>query len=922
MTKDVKVYRSYPDPFYGSWHGGGLPSAVRIFAMTMAVAPVKITLEQDIPGNIWHESEKVSCTPRLRNMTGSPRKLTVSLKAESYDGKDIFADSKELELKSSEEKEVKFEFMPKRFGHYDAVVVVKDGGSEIKYPRTVSYLRKREYSHRDFHSKGFMFGFWPWRGGHNTPSTEMELEIAGRLGLETMSSSIDTSKFSPQSLEIMKKYFIRGYAMGCTGGIKTANAAKGEKQEDATAKSLEEIEKNTFAASERQDPQYAAVFIEPGGIGTHGTLGEFYNEKNVMTEKEQARFESVKWQLPVCADKYKSLKSGVSVLLPWGDPVYPVPFLKLNDEKITGNVDGMAFDSPLFARTPESQMGQNNTLHRMWQFTETWKKYKKKAPVLITIEGPFVSPVCDAYLTEKEYAANLVRSCLILGAYGINRQYSAVAIADCADWWGEEQYGANGLLGRKNSYNPHVACSTFGTLVRHLRNMEFDGWEPTGLLSVYCLRFKDIKTGGLLRVMWTIRGKRETEISGIPGKVEIFDPIDNSTQPEISGGKLSVTLDDMPIYLYGLGEKPVIALGKADHSDSILSANSVKIANATDIFRPQKDDDSDYLDSFPAVVRRFYAEMEISKSNAPSEYEGKALMVDLKQQPIDRLTMPYYTTLFADGRKILPGKPSHISVWVKGNSDWGRIVFVLRDAKGEKWISTGSKNEYNSDDQFTRSFFNFDGWRLMKLELPGTAPYDCFREVGTTWWGSSGGDGIVDYPLHIEKMFLERRLKAMYVNSLESVPNNKPIEIADIYAEYASKSDMTEQAVEISKIRMSLPEKEMSNLIDELKKTAKLPSVKILDVKHPNIQQIDGTRGNFFFETVPDVSKYEIYLSFYPDGRGGMKMATLKESGQMVSGFVANKDTYAFLVYYDKKGQQSAPSEAFKFKLEDLFSQK
>ena len=35
ITKEVKYYRGYPDPLEYSWHGGGLPSSVQIYAMTL-----------------------------------------------------------------------------------------------------------------------------------------------------------------------------------------------------------------------------------------------------------------------------------------------------------------------------------------------------------------------------------------------------------------------------------------------------------------------------------------------------------------------------------------------------------------------------------------------------------------------------------------------------------------------------------------------------------------------------------------------------------------------------------------------------------------------------------------------------------------------------------------------------------------------
>ena len=96
----------------------------------------------------------------------------------------------------------------------------------------------------------------------------------------------------------------------------------------------------------------------------------------------------------------------------------------------------------------------------------------------------------------------------------------------------------------------------------------------------------------------------------------------------------------------------------------------------------------------------------------------------------------------------IPGKASHLGLWVRAASDWGRVVYVLRDAKGEKWISVGTREEWNNDDIHCWSAFCFDGWRLpCGSNCPPTRPYDSYRELGSTNWGSYEGDGIVDLPM-------------------------------------------------------------------------------------------------------------------------------------------------------------------------------
>ena len=109
--------------------------------------------------------------------------------------------------------------------------------------------------------------------------------------------------------------------------------------------------------------------------------------------------------------------------------------------------------------------------------------------------------------------------------------------------------------------------------------------------------------------------------------------------------------------------------------------------------------------------------------------------------------MPFYTTLVPPKPIVIPGKASHLGLWVRAASDWGRVVYCLKDARGERWLSIGKKNEWNVDDTHNWSAFNYDGWRYLTFELPANAPYDLYREAGTSFWGQlpasfrQGGEG-------------------------------------------------------------------------------------------------------------------------------------------------------------------------------------
>ncbi|HOQ81995.1 MAG TPA: hypothetical protein PLL89_02920, partial [bacterium] len=235
-------------------------------------------------------------------------------------------------------------------------------------------------------------------------------------------------------------------------------------------------------------------------------------------------------------------------------------------------------------------------------------------------------------------------------------------------------------------------------------------------------------------------------------------------------------------------------------------------------------------------------------------------------------------------------------------------------------ISVGTKDDWNSDDIRTMSSFCFDGWRYLRFQVPSNSPYDCYRERGTSWWGSYGGDGIVDLPLTLEKIIIERRSSVIYGNQLVPAKDDDVL-FGDLYAEYENSFDMTEKAVSISRLRMPIPQQipELKNPILKLDETGVLPPVKLLKVEDPE-QMPDGTRCHVFFEEYENVKGYDIWASAYPDGRGAIKIASgITKSGSLIQGLKPDSDFYLFVVYTDKDGKQSHPSKPLKIRLKNKF---
>jgi hypothetical protein len=245
----------------------------------------------------------------------------------------------------------------------------------------------------------------------------------------------------------------------------------------------------------------------------------------------------------------------------------------------------------------------------------------------------------------------------------------------------------------------------------------------------------------------------------------------------------------------------------------------------------------------------------------------------------------------------------------------------LRDAKGERWLSVGTKGEWNVDDVHSWSTFNFDGWRYLTFELPGNSPYDLYREAGTSFWGCWGdGDTVVDLPLTLEKIIVERRTHVIHgTEQLPAKPDD--VILGGLYAEFETPANKGDEAVRLSRLRMPLPagEPKLENPIAKLLETGVGAAPEITKVVPPE-REYDGRRCHVHFPSLPTAKSYDVWVSTYPDGRGAIPLGEKWNApGQLLTGLAPNVNFYLFVVAKDAKEIPSKPSKGFKVNLKDMF---
>lgn len=926
LSKNVKLYRAYPDPTYYSVHAAGLPSSVRVYAMTLERPAVEMQVTPEKYAHIFTAPEQPAYQVKLRCPDDTKRQVVLEVSTCSFDGQEKRSQKQTLTVTSGGVV-TRFVLPLKRYGYHDVVFRLADGEQVWNERLSLALLQKdtRERGNWDV-GRGPFFGAWNWRGGHHTAPHEKSTLVHALAGGMGQGSTYQAA--SEEVKEVARKYgmaTLKHFA-GSDHWVTSAfmKDLRTMSRQEAIDKMVESLKKIETEPSSITRTWYVSFYPEPHlGLITSGALPDYFGEPPYeFTEHEEERFQEYLKAFLIGAPEIRKRWPKAKIMMPHGDPMFTVFFLRRSEEA-RKYIDGVAVDVPVFERLPEGQIHQVSP-HRLWMCMKEYEKAGIREKMSFPMyEGPCV-PDREGGVPWREAPALVARNLLVFMGYGVNQSLGAFGVFHSGDYWGESHYGG-GLMHRLPLERPKPMYVAYATITRQLNGRNFTKWLPTGSLSAYNMQFKHYKDGSLTHVLWTIRGTRPVSVTVPKGaKAFLFDDMDNETTLAEKDGKIAFTISPSPVYLQGLKSDALVTLNAPDHSDQKPATLATRIGNPGDGTWRQAAEDLAYAHNSFMQIRRYPAKMSISVSTDVSdEHGGTALAVHFEKPEKDRVIMPHYTTLVPQKPVMIPGKSSHVGLWVKASSDWGRVVYSLRDAQGERWLSVGTRNQWNCDDIHNWSVFCFDGWRYLRFEMPANSPYDTFRERGTTWWGHHDGDGIVDLPLKVEKIFVERRTHAMYVNRpVPAVMDD--VLLGNLYAEYKTEQDMTDEAIRLSRIRMPMPEgvADLDNPIVDMARTGTFESAGVTKITLPE-QQADGMRCYVHFDPVTGAKHYDVWVSPYHDGRGALRLGKAwTEPGLLLRGLRPETDFFLFLTVTDQDGKQSKPSKPFKIQLKDVFGMK
>jgi hypothetical protein len=751
---------------------------VRIAALTLERSPLQMRVTSKEKGHAFVEPERPTFAVTLRNITSTEQSYHLTLTATHLDGTPARVEHKGR-VGARETARVSLVVPAGKRGYHDLTATLRDGAARVLLQRRTSFalLPPDTRKHRD----SSPFGTWDFCGGHFTSNDPDEVgPLYVKLGLRYGMFAFPEAK---------RKHY----------GILPGN------EPNIYAGGLKDFRE--YLKNNPDSPPIALIFHETSVSGQHITrVPDLFSDgpRYIMTAEEQKTFKDQFDKAVASARAIKAAYPKAHLRLGNG----PLP---MKEELYRAKFPAALFDSAgnesgSFGRMPEAQppdcVAYNASIWMDRQMLDAYGYKDKPVTQCLEVGYPSTNP---GNLSLRAQADYLVRHGLHALAWGIP-QIKFAAISDMGNGYYFSNWGAIGFCRSKPELNVKPAFVSVATMTRVLDGAKFVRVLRLGSASLYGLEFQR-PDGSQVHALWTIRGQRPVTLRfDSPGPWTRTDDQGNESLVGVKG-TAAVTLTPSPVYLSGKGKVTRAIPGMPVHTDRPAGKSAVlsPLANLDGwTLEKERDPELEYYDFMCPRRKGDFAFEPVAGRQAGLITLGSVLKVTPRPIKHGKDTMPMYAALAHKKGIAVSGTPTEIGVWVNGNSGWGRLIFELHDASGQRWISVGAQqqdvplrwiqdrvpkdqlarwakpaiNDWNTGDVFGVSRIIFDGFRWVGFPLPGNYPGEKHPWPANSQWRWDK-DGIVHYPLTFKRLIVELPEKVLHVKTF-AAPVRKEIYLKDL----------------------------------------------------------------------------------------------------------------------------------------------
>ncbi|TWU15022.1 hypothetical protein Pla52o_55590 [Novipirellula galeiformis] len=701
----------------------GAPSAANIFGVTLEKAPAELRLTPREVGNIFHNDE----TPEMDVSVMAYRTGTYQLQwtVTDIDGTQVQRGDYPFSLKAGETAKHTISLQQNEVGHYDIEMTLKD---EQQHP-FFSHAAAFALLPHDTREAGLdsPYSVW-WFGGSHL--TTRDIAQAGPLHLKAGLRRTVSRNYSEAE---MAAYKMTVTSLGWA--FRTADL------DDFEAATKRVYTQTTDLLARYPSCNNALIFHEShANILPEELIG---NEPNFTTEQREDAERKVKLANRVGAfyrEQFPDVKlvvgnSGGSAklmadLLRFGfDPQY---------------ADFVGIESPGQSFMPEAISEHN--LQSAWLAREVVRQRGQEIPITGCPEFTYRA---DRLIGARRQAEHYVRDILISHAYGF-KHIGPGTLEDAGGSYYNSLWGGAGIVRRAPLLYPKPSYVAIATATRVLDKATRTRIIPTGSLSVYAVEFKrDRQQPDLVYGTWAPRGSAGLEFAFDEAtEAEVVDLYGRSRRVA-TGADHTLTIETGPAATYVIVGKPVqsISIASRDFSAEDPPATFKPAETMADVNAWE-------LISDDRLVNNFRKPGNFEMRGVNDSERGPCIELELKPNTSLSPLVSEYTVMRLREPAPLIGEPHSIGVWVKGNSNWGKVFFEVSDADDQRWHCDGGYNDWPAD-----LAVNFDGWRFLQffIDEDRSAMYSSPGRQ----WKSSGHGTQPKYPLRVTALYVTMHRQAL-----------------------------------------------------------------------------------------------------------------------------------------------------------------
>ena len=355
-------------------------------------------------------------------------------------------------------------------------------------------------------------------------------------------------------------------------------------------------------------------------------------------------------------------------------------------------------------------------------------------------------------------------------------------IADCGNKYGDTYWGTAGHCTRYPYHYPKKSYVGMAVATRMLDAVTDVRFVPTGDRTVYAVEFVR-KDGSCVTALWTSRGTAEVtvEASAPFAAFDIYGrrltqsgetPLPRESQFVIDGKVRYLVSDKSAVRS--------VRTGRRTYPDDVRPADAVVAETAGDAsaWRLAAKEDP-LLEQTTGPFMPYRTKGTFAVRQVRDEELGACLELELAEPNLSLPTVvSEYAVLELRKSVKLKGDPKSIGMMVKGNSGWGRIHWILRDAKGVRRISCGDNgSKRDMFDYDGRVSLSYSGWAFLSLPIAqGSSVPDLNTGSPKYLWAGSLEEPA--YPLTLEGLAVSVESRPLFLT--ERHPHRQVIRLKDI----------------------------------------------------------------------------------------------------------------------------------------------